>query len=487
MKSSGKLVLALLIGMSILISCFQFLWSSGEASLHDASREENIVHIEIYSINRAETVMSNGAVHSINSHGKQNHHHHHHHHREPMVVSLSYWEQTGNALSNLFDLQCWANSVGIGRVLEPSIKQFGQSTFHFVNGNTNYLKFSDLFDVDHWNSMSLNQNYSQLSSMDRFLECASKDIVFVQMKYAQLQSSCRKVQAVTNDEWYKFLSQKDFRLIDTVCIDFNRAPSQVMEWNTFRDLISKFRNVTFLIDEWRGIRSTDKSVSRVDFTDSRCRTRFPDLSNGHFVPSKPAKTIYLPAPQSISPIVPSKLVLGYLEKFMKKYSLDGAGYVAVMVRTQKIKNLDAKDNNLMARAILSDWKSLKESHNLTRTLFFTDTGRHGSLEWVNPSAKEFSEYVESKLQIPLTYDQMNTALEEITDSTDSVQIAFLQRLLVSRATCAILAGGGTFQIQTVNMYLHFHKGKECYSIRKGPQFAPAFMESVNGYKAQQVT
>ena len=40
---------------------------------------------------------------------------------EPMALSRGYWEQSANALKNLFDLQCWASSVGIYKVVESEV------------------------------------------------------------------------------------------------------------------------------------------------------------------------------------------------------------------------------------------------------------------------------------------------------------------------------------------------------------------------------
>lgn len=59
---------------------------------------------------------------------------------EPMALSLNYWEQTANGLRNIFDLQCWAESVNIHKVVEPSIKAAGSSVFHFVTTSKNYFQ-----------------------------------------------------------------------------------------------------------------------------------------------------------------------------------------------------------------------------------------------------------------------------------------------------------------------------------------------------------
>lgn len=64
---------------------------------------------------------------------------------EPMVLSLNYWEQSANALKNLIDLQCWAKTVNISKVVEPkvSLESYDKKTsiFHFYTQNKEPLKF----------------------------------------------------------------------------------------------------------------------------------------------------------------------------------------------------------------------------------------------------------------------------------------------------------------------------------------------------------
>ena len=61
---------------------------------------------------------------------------------------------------------------------------------------------------------------------------------------------------------------------------------------------------------------------------------------------------------------------------------------------------------------------------------------------------------------------MNTYLEKMADSKDSVVLAVLTRHIVARATCMMTVGGGLFQRQTLNMFAHNHKEEDlCYSVR----------------------
>ena len=101
---------------------------------------------------------------------------------EPMALSLDYWEQTANAMSSLLDLQCWARSAGIGAVLLPSLDVTGRSVFHFTPDEA-ALTFGNLYDIDHWNTMSIKLHYSPLVSRGYFLQHASKSLVYVHIEY----------------------------------------------------------------------------------------------------------------------------------------------------------------------------------------------------------------------------------------------------------------------------------------------------------------
>ncbi len=399
--------------------------------------------------------------------------------KEPIVFNVDYWEQTGNALKNLVDLQCWAGSVGIDKVLQPTVKQRHQSSLLFVGkGNQDHFQLSDLFDTDHWNTMSARKNYSRLSSLEYFYNFAIRDIVVVQMRYLNRGYTCRGLRALSKFEWHQHLVQRGFRIVRTVCVDFNRGKSHFMEEKEFNDLIfDRFdpRKVSILFDEWRGIRSRINTTTRVDLTKSRCSER---LKNPSF--DLISQTITYSPPNCTFPIVPSKRLSAFLDRFMEKYKLTRTRYIAVMLRTQKMKPYLSNSHQSL-QTILSDWRDLKIKYNLSRTLFFTDVGKHGSLRWENNTlAMDFSDNLYSQLNTKFSPDEMDSALEGITGSKDSIQIALLQRLIVARATCVVLAGGGTFQAQTLNRYLIAHKGQECYRFRLDPGFSLHYAKIIYG-------
>ena len=59
--------------------------------------------------------------------------------------------------------------------------------------------------------------------------------------------------------------------------------------------------------------------------------------------------------------------------------------------------------------------------------------------------------------------ELNNQLELITKSNNSILI--LQRAMAANADAAVLVGGASLQVQTLNIYAHNHRGHEKYFLR----------------------
>ncbi len=383
-------------------------------------------------------------------------------HLVPMILALQYWEQFSNGLKNLFDLQCWAKSVDIAHVVEPSVHQNPSSgVFGFSTSPVTVL--GDLLDLDHWNSIAVHQNYSLLVTMQYFLRYAVKDIVLVQLSNLKQPSKhCKPlVASFQNSEWYSFLKRNGFSIIKTVCIDFKELPGHSITHREFYQRIVsdlKVINVTIIFDFWSGIRN-DSGV-RVALTDSKCSAVLRPFMRDEFVLEKPSEINYFPG--SIPVIKPSKKMLSYADKFLSAY-LDGESYIAVMVRTEKLDASLLNPHDECVEQIISDWTGLTKDNNISRTFLFSDVGKHGSYNWkTNPRANNFISYLSKKL---LVSNEVNSLLDDIIEKSEHVKVAFLQSILVTRASCVIMLGGGLFQRQTLNRFAYYHSGHECYTYR----------------------
>ena len=167
---------------------------------------------------------------------------------EPMALSLSYWEQTANALLNLYDLQGWASTVNIRKVLQPSILLKETSAFRFATPNQKALGFEDLFDVRNWNAVSVKKNVSQLVTLEHFLRHASREVVYV-----GIIKDCPEdpFPGLKETRIYKFLTTNGFSIVKKACLK-----NMYYNLTSFREQIFaglENRNVSIVFAMWKGI------------------------------------------------------------------------------------------------------------------------------------------------------------------------------------------------------------------------------------------
>ena len=146
--------------------------------------------------------------------------------------------------------------------------------------------------------------------------------------------------------------------------------------------------------------------------------------------------------------------------------MHGEQYV-VMIRSEKLKpNLfhSPKFEDCMER-ITSDYKRALDRINGTKTLVFTDSGKYGSHSMRRDNVDRYSMYLQDHLDLELSLEQMDSALEDITRSKNSALMAYFQSGLAARANCVLFLGAGSFQRLTLGNYAYNHRGHECYYFR----------------------
>ena len=297
---------------------------------------------------------------------------------EPMIMGLDYREQIGNALASLFDIQCWARTVNISKVVEPHVKIIkgnDGSVLHYLPNPS--LQLKDLLNVTHWNKMSMQHNFATLVPAEHFLKHATREIVFVQIVYRLHPIRCLQDIAIKRTDWYKALTASGFHFVKTVCIDFRTIRGNVLTEEAFKELIFKDcinrNSVSVVFNVWEGVRANDDF--RVALKGSHCSDLLYKMANVRLSFSKLPQKIN---PNSSPPIEPSQQILNLVEQFLTEF-LSKEKFVAIMIRMEKLnyKLYDIKDN-FCINNILSDWKGMTKANNITKTLFFSDTDKHGS-------------------------------------------------------------------------------------------------------------
>ena len=427
------------------------------------------------------------------------------------TFGILVYEQTGNAASNLMNLQCWAGSLKM-KVVEPSIretKMIADDVFQFSKDSSGE-RFRDLFDIEHWNSYGRKKNYAPLVSMEDFLENASKNIIYVEVMYsgylkcpqgtfhyisngvaAPLQFLRRLGLSVSYPN--SFLSSHGFKIVRTVCIDLlqeGRLRTQ-REFNEllFGDLLGK-GNFTVVFDEWRAMRNElehDGSMDSVDPNSDLHRILIKDTKCTYkCINSQPYHLAWDPIPSQkvtshkstpvvnidtavlktgLLALVPSSQVLAHAAKYRAKY-LNNKPYVAIMMRMENLQYGITTESSYTSclNTAKNLWTTATQKYGISQTFITSDAGKYGSYSWSpNQASIQFQDDIIRMAGMPSSFvDTLDTNIEEVTGSTGRVNIAWTESIIVAEARCIIFLGGGAFQGIVLNLHSALYLGTECF-------------------------
>ena len=92
------------------------------------------------------------------------------------VLTKSYTGQQGSSLTGLVTLQCWMELyMAPVYVVQP----FLENSFTHGFPSNNKLRFSSFFDVDVYNKVSVEDGYTEVASLENFLQNAPHNTVVV--------------------------------------------------------------------------------------------------------------------------------------------------------------------------------------------------------------------------------------------------------------------------------------------------------------------
>ena len=387
------------------------------------------------------------------------------------VLAGDYWEQLTSASRNLQNLQCWAGKLGL-HVVEPfAVKSVLRTP---LSVTTPSLKFSDLIDIENWNTESTHLGSARLQSWETFLREAPRDLIAVDFKYAHSKEMVTKKTEMrldprrftprevrykqgcsTNPPWPKeaLVKEAGFKIVRKVCINFEYGDVLSLdELNNeiFGPLDPASSTVYF--EHWRGLAGT----GRITVTDSECgNTRIQEH------------------------IRPSQRLLTNTNQYVSKYltSSTGQDYIAIIARIEKSKISFNKRPGIVPYCLkqtLERWRSIVTKTGLNRTFLAIDIGKYGSNSFKSTGdssnlGDEFHNFFGALYNDHLTISGWEESFEDIAQTKDAGYIALLQKMVVTRATCVIFVGGGSFQKHALNLYLNrvpqsewcIHIVKEC--------------------------
>lgn len=391
--------------------------------------------------------------------------------RTGYILSLSFREQQTRAAESLFSLQCWAKTLS-AHVVEPFVQE-SHLLVPADDSQHRLPRFSELFDINAWGTLSTKYGFAPLASWEKFLAEAPRQLIVVHFNYSNsLLQKSRKLSGTPlthlalNDGYKKwctpsyrlgsqlsYLSQRNFTIVREVCFNFyNGDELTLYQFN--RHLYGSFapREVTVLMEEWRGL-NTNVNGKRVIVNDA-CWTS---------VPLQPSKFI-----------VPSQKLRCDAKAYKHKY-LRTDSYIAVIVRTEKIRLLGSDPSRIpyCLQKTLEVLSSMKKKRGINLVFLSMDIGKFGSStireEDARPYAHTYEDFVRKIYGPSASIGWWESTFESVTDVRDSGYIGTLQKTLVVKSRCILFVGGGSFQKHAKLLYqrLNSDKKKLCIEVVKG--------------------
>ena len=394
------------------------------------------------------------------------------------ALSLSYMDQMSSAAARLKSLQCWATTwkplyEHIG-VVEPFVTDGAHlgvpiDVHRSVHVNKT-LKFSDLFDIDTWDSQGKRKGikYPELVSWSDFLNYAPRNVVAVQIVY-DYDYRCTENElteptcgsARLNATLSQVFRPHNFTIMNRVCIDFKSLGVLSIEDFNHRifNPIPKHTPITVVFDEWRGPGNTYKCFVRI--ADPVC---LPVVCVQEL-----SKTI----------LMPSSNIKSQADAYISRYLNEKLKYIAVLIRWEKLllsqlfgANYRPSSGVTCVKKVLNIVKTLYSERGLNTTFLTTDIGKFGSstfglLNMTRTSVVNFTSYTEDLLRElsdneTISLSDYEQRFEDIGSTTNPALVSQLQKAIAANARCLVLVGWGRFHENLLQMYKKkYSREEEC--------------------------
>ena len=387
------------------------------------------------------------------------------------IIANGYSGQQGSGVRALVSLQCWASSFSLPvYIVEPYIAASSLASRLKSKDLTNVMKFSDYFDVDHFNNVSLEEGSPPLISVEHFIERAPRQTIVVRLHKI---NACRKkphpefqvlkesngvgkcCSSVWLHNWQ--MSEAKFCVVKVVRIEGCMSlPSATREM--YKTIFKGWdpSNVTVVFRFWAA------NWDKLQNPDSKAKMLCKDV-NGQKLRHK-----FYPSPKLLNDA-----------KYYTNTYLRGQTKVAVMIRSEqairgfqtgnRLKQLNLCINKVVD--IARNLTSTTSSPNTSNIFLTLDVGKYGSnsvesvlrLSKYNLKNKSSDVITSVKNIVPTLYGRNWTFVEweeSFIKAADGIEnpgyIASLQRTIASRADCLILMGGGDYQRLALHDYLELH-------------------------------
>lgn len=415
------------------------------------------------------------------------------------VVALQFSGQQGAGIQALMSLQCWAASFGLPiRILEPLISSTMFASFVSPrHQNSTFLKFGDMFDLEHFNKISESSlNYAQLGTREDFFADAPKDIIFVSMDLIPKNAS--KKERIPKVVWTSDSESKG----DEYCYQFEDMNGYL------RQLFKENFCVVRIIKAAHSLTSSyifaDKQLWKIIYGDrlpQHVTLIFSKWRTSWFMPNNEAKDPNMCKHSgyrsSKEQFIPSPRLIADAEYYEKNF-LSSHNEVALMLRIEHMMMFISESEHspnvwTVDKCLVEVFRLMKGMRLTGYPMVTLDMGKFGSssLEATTGSKDTLTKLTEkTKVLLTSLFDNKLTFEEwedSFTKATRGVEhhgyIAALQRTLASRAKCLVLVGGGSFQDLALKNYImnHPNKADHCIELVCNRK-EESFTKIINGQK-----
>ena len=363
------------------------------------------------------------------------------------VLASSYYGQQTAASLGLTHLQCWARSYN-ANVVEPFTRTRKSHLYNPFPRNTYNadvdLKFGDMIDLESWNRLSREMNYTQLVSWESFLNNAPRKVIVVYMNFGKKQKNeTNTLPQNTTDCLYSsvdlshdYIEKWKFEIVQEVCLNFMNH-GDTLSMDAFANAIFGTyipSSVTVVFYTWRLLHS-------VTFDAYSCDHK---VHIEHFAP-------------------PSSAARQDAQDYIRKY-LNQNKYIALMVRMEKtIVHLLHKDSNIIEKCydIIPEYVDrLKNMSGISMVFLAIDFGKFGSAsmrQYEKKMAPNFKHFFHRLFGNSNSISQWEESFTETARYKSNGYTALVQMWVAVKAEHIIISGGGSFQNHVTELFMNENK------------------------------
>ena len=356
------------------------------------------------------------------------------------LAVLDCWDQQGESLRTLAQLQCLASHAGL-RVVEPFLRE---NHFFFseevVMTRRDHLRLSDVSNVRLWNSETQQDfGFQPITRWTDFLRDAPNSLILVCVNYNSpthikapqqgfdYREDCpEKCFEKFNGILSALSIYGEFRVVRNACANFVDYAGAVEESDLIKNILGRhdYRNVTVILNEFRsffGLYGTPVlSYCGIDFLSSNATM--------------------LPSPGIMSNA--------------QKYIADVFGkqkFVAVQVEMADLVTHSKKSITDCSENLKSLVHTLAKQYGTKHSFLAMDVSN-----WQTRGLEDARIVLDAVYSGFVSFSEWKSTFEKYTSRKEGAYVANLQRAIASQAECLVTLGAGGFQEQARSLYERRH-------------------------------